>query len=337
MINANITNFISTHTGNFSINIAFADDVEDFALSKITFRAVSGNGTTGLTFGAVLGSDSSYMVPVQVPAGVEGTFSVEITGQVTVSGSSQPVAATVRTFRYDTIFDVVVGFGNLAYTAAGDITQPVGFDEDVLWFDKSDLQFTLVAGSGLYDMEYTLLGDGDSYKVIFSGDRNSWGAFLIDLTGYVVKADDLVREIVNTDPKLVSFNKLQPVIDDLGSPYKTEDGYWNVPIDFAFPVSGFSVDNLIIGVDYSVPVLYQGLTLDVKPSEPPPAYDDAYNFAGSQTIHCVGNWKYLADIISTQARYFWLKFKSDAAEIPEILLRESPSVLDDITPVSVAP
>ena len=97
------------------------------------------------------------------------------------------------------------------------------------------------------------------------------------------------------------------------------------------------MDNLIIGVDYSVPVLYQGLALDVKPSTPPPAYDGEYNFAGSQTIHCVGDWKYLADSFSTQARYFWLKFKSDAAEIPEIGLRESPSVLDDITPVSVAP
>ena len=336
MINANITNFISTHIGNFSINIAFADDVEDFALSDIAFRAVSGNGITGLSF-ALSGSDSDYMVAVTVPNSVDGAFSVEITGQVTVSGSSQNVVATVRTFRYDTIFDVVVGFGNLAYTADGDITLPVGFDEDVLWFDKSDLQFTQVAGSGLYDMEYTLLGDGDNYKVIFSGALNTWGAFLIDLTGDVVKADDLVREIVNTDPKLVSFNKLQPVIDDLGSPYKTEDGYWNVSLDLAFPASGFSVDNLIIGVDYSVPVLYQGLTLDVKPSEPPPVYGAEYNFAESQTIHCVGNWKYLADSFSTQARYFWLKFKSDAAEIPEILLRESPSVLDDITPVSVAP
>ena len=336
MVNANITNYISTHIGNLNINIAFAEDVEDFAVSDITFTPVSGNGTTGLSF-ALSGSDADYMVAVTVPSNVEGTFSAEITGQVTISGLSQDVVATVRTFRYDTIFDVTVGFGNLAYTPNGDITLPVGFDEDVLWFDKSDLQFTAVAGVGLYDMAYALLGDGDNYKVVLSGEMNTWGAFLIDLTGEVVKADDLVREIVNVDPLLVSYNKLQPIIDDLGSPYKTPDGYWNVPIDFAYSVAGFSVDNLIIGVDYSLPVLYQGLTLDVKPTQSPPAYDTEYTFPGSQTIHCVGDWKYLADSFSTQARYFWLKFKSDADEIPEILLRESPSVLDDITPVRVAP
>ena len=335
MINANITNYISTHIGNFNINIAFADDVTNFAVSDITFKAVSGNGITGVSF-ALSGTDADYMVAVTVPTNKGGAFSVDITGQVTVNGSSQAVVATVRTFRYDTIFDVAAGFGNLTYTDDGDITLPITYDEDVLWFDKSDLQFTQIAGAGLYDMEYVLIGDDDSYKAIFSGALNTWGAFLIDITGEVVKADDLVREIVNTDPKLISYNKLQPVIDDLGAPSKTADGYWNVSIDFAFPASGFSVDNLIIGVDYSVPVLYQGLTLDVKPSEPPPAYNAEYNFAGSQTIHCVGDWKYLADSSSTQARYFWLKFKSDAAEIPEIALRESPSVLDDITPVSVS-
>lgn len=336
MVNSNITNFISTHIGNFNINIAFADDVQDFALTDITFTAVSGNGTTGLSF-AFSGADADYMIAVTVPNSVQGTFSAEITGQVTVAGRAQDVVATVRTFRYDTIFDVTVGFGNLTYTADGDITLPVGFDEAVLWFDKTDFQFTKVAGIGLYDMTYTLLGDNDTYKVVFSGSKNTWGAFLIDLTGEVVKADDLVREIVNVNPLLVSYNKLQPIIDDLGAPYKTADGYWNVPIDFTYPVAGFSVDNLIIGVEYSLPVLYQGLTLDVKPTESPPVYDNAYNFAESQTIHCVGNWKYLADSFSTQARYFWLKFKSDTDEIPEILLRESPSVLDDITPVNVAP
>ena len=336
MVNANTTNYISTHIGNFTINIAFEKDVTDFAIGDCTFTAVSGNGTTGLSF-TLSGSGSTYLVNVVVPDDVKGSFSVEITGQVTVDGNAQSVVAAVQTFRYDTIFDVTVEFGHLSYSADGEVILPVEFGENVLWFDKSDLQFTQMVGTRLYDMEYALFGDGDSYKVVFSADENTWGAFLIDLTGDVVKPDGLVREFVSVDPLLVSYNRLKPIIDDLGSPYRTEDGYWNVPIDFVNPVSGFSVDNLIIGVEYSVPILYQGLMLDVKPNDPPPPFSDAYNFAGSQTIHCAGVWKYLADSFSTQARYFWLKFKSDAAEIPEILLRESPSVLDDITPVSVAP
>lgn len=335
MINANITNYINTHIGNFSINIAFAKDVDDFVLGDVSFSAVSGNGITGLSY-ILTGSGSTYLITVSVPANVEGSFSAEITGQVTVDGTAQDVVATVRIFRYDTIFDVAVGFGDLRYSADGDITLPVGFDEAVLWFDKSDLEFEQVAGHDIHEMQYNLLGEDDTYKVNFYPAENTSGAFLVDLTGEVQKADDLVREIVNTDPKFISYNKLQPIINDLGSPYKTADGYWNVGIDFAYPVSGFSVDNLIIGVDYSVPVLYQALTLDVRPSEAPPVFSEEYDFASSQTIHCVGNWKYLADSFSTQGRYFWLKFKSDAEEIPEILLRESPSVLDDITPVSVA-
>ena len=110
---------------------------------------------------------------------------------MTVNGSSQAVVATVQTFKYDTIFDVAAGFGNLTYTDDGDITLPITYDEDVLWFDKSDLQFTQIAGAGLYDMEYVLIGDDDSYKAIFSGALNTWGAFLIDITGEVVKADEL--------------------------------------------------------------------------------------------------------------------------------------------------
>ena len=335
MINANITNYVTTHIGNFNINIAFADDVTDFVLSDISITAASGNGRTGLSF-ALSGSDANYMVAVTVPANKTGSFSVNITGQVTVDSSAQNVVATARTFKYDTVFDIDVGFGVLAYSD-GNITLPVTFDEDVLWFDKSDLEITPAAGTGLYDMEYVLIGKDDDYDVLFFPELNTWGAFLVDVAGEVVKESDLVREIVNTDPLLISYNTLQPVFDNLSSPIKTADDYWNVAIDFAYAVSGFAVDNLILGVEHAVPVLYQAFSLDVKPSEPPPVYDNMYNFAASQTTHCVGDWKYLADSRSTgQARYFWLKFKSDASEIPEIELRESPSVLDDIIPVRVS-
>ncbi len=44
MINANITNYITVHSGTFSINMVFDTNVTDFIKSDITFRAVSGNG-----------------------------------------------------------------------------------------------------------------------------------------------------------------------------------------------------------------------------------------------------------------------------------------------------
>ena len=115
MINGNITNYITVHSGTFSINTVFDTNVMDFTKSDITFRAVSGNGISDLTFSEIIGVGSSYMLTVTVPSGVVGAFSVEIDGQVSVSGESQAVESTSHTFNYDTVPDITTTMKSVDY------------------------------------------------------------------------------------------------------------------------------------------------------------------------------------------------------------------------------
>lgn len=336
-INAVISNEISTHIGNFSVNIAFAKDVTDFDISDVTFTAASGNGVTNINR-TLTGSGATYMVNVSVPADVKGSFSVAITGEVMVDGSAERVVATVKTFRYDTIFDVRTSFLPLRYNDGDDeIILPIQFDEDVLWFDKSDLFVERKAGSEAFLLEHYVRGEDADYEVVYLPARGTWGAIGVDITGEVIKETDLVREIVNVDPVLISYNNLPAVLADVDTPFMSDDGWWNVGLSFEYPVVGFGIHSIITGIEHSQDFIYRGLSMDVKPASVPPSFSDVYPFAEVSGKHCVGDWEYV-DLKSTeQARYFWVKLKAnnsgaESDEVPEILLKDE----NGLRPVSVA-
>ena len=334
-INAVISNEISTHIGNFSVNIAFAKDVTDFDISDVTFTAVSGNGVTNINR-TLSGSGATYMVNVSVPGAVSGSFSVEITGQVMVDGTAERVVATIKTFRYDTIFDVRTAFLPLRYND-DEIILPIQYDEDVLWFDKSDLFVEKRAGTEAYLLEHYVRGVDADYEVVFHPARGTWGAIGVDITGEVIKESDLVREIVSVDPVLISYNNLLPTLADVDTPFMSEDGWWNVGLSFEYPVVGFGIHSIITGIEHSRDFIYRGLSMDVKPENMPPAFSDVYPFAEVSGQHCVGDWEYV-DLMSTeQGRYFWVKLHpnnsgANSDEVPEILLKD----VNGLRPVSVA-
>lgn len=206
MINANITNHNTVHNGTFSINIVFDANVTDFTKSDITFRAVSSNGITGLTFSEITGAGSSYMLTVTVPSGISGAFSVEIDGQVSVSGVSQAVVATSRIFTYDTIPNVTTTMKSVDYQENGEISLQVAFSADVLWFDKTDLRIQRMAGDDPSLMEYYITGSGRDYQVIFLPARGTRGAILVDIAGAVQRPSGLLREIVNITPTMIVYD-----------------------------------------------------------------------------------------------------------------------------------
>lgn len=331
-IKAVISNEVSTHIGNFSVNIAFAKDVTGFEISDVTFTAISGNGVSNITW-SLNGGGTTYMVNVSVPIDVSGSFSVAITGEVMVDGSAERVVATTKTFRYDTIFDVRTAFLPLRYNDVDDeIILPVQFDEDVLWFDKSDLFVERKAGSEAYLLDHYVRGEDANYDVIFLPARGTWGAIGVDITGEVIKETDLVREIVHVDPVLISYNNLPPTLLDVDTPFLSDDGWWNIVLSFEYPVVGFGIHSIITGIEHSQDFIYRGLSMDVKPSSVPPSFSDVYVFGEVSGQHCVGDWEYV-DLKSTeQGRYFWVKLRSDSDEVPEILLKEE----NGLRPVSVA-
>lgn len=336
-INAVISNDVGTHIGSFTVNVAFAEAVTEFTLSDVTFAAVSGNGLTNIKR-VLTGGGATYMVNISVPENVTGAFSVVITGQVMVDGTAVDVVVTAKTFRYDTIFDVKTNFLDLIYNdVENEIVMPIRFGEDVLWFDKSDLFIEKKVGSEAYLLEHYVRGVDADYEVVFIPERGTWGAMCVDITGEVIKEDDLVREIVHVDPLLISYNNLTPTLADVDIPFRSEDGWWNVFLSFESPVVGFGIHSIITGIEHEKDFIYRGLSLDVKPEDMPPAFSDVYPFSEVQGKHCVGDWEYV-DLKSTEAaRYFWVKLLpnndgTDSDEVPEILLKD----VHGLSPVSVS-
>ena len=332
-INAVISNEIATHIGNFNINIAFAKDVDNFVITDFTFTAVSGNGLNNITR-ILTGSGSTYMVNVSVPSNVAGAFSVEITGHVTVDGSPQSVVATAKTFRYDTIFDVRTAFKSLQYNDPEyEIVLPISFDESVLWFDKSDLSIEKKVGSEPYLLEHYVRGKDANYDVVFHPEGGTWGAICVDITGEVIKEEGLLREIINIDPVLISYNHLTPTLANADTPFKSEDGWWNIALEFEHPVLGFGIHSIITGIEHKQTFIYRGQSLDVKPETIPPPFSETYTHEAAQQLHCVGEWVSTNNLKSReQARYFWVKLTSDEDKVPEIFLKD----VHGLSPVSVA-
>ena len=206
MTNANITNHTTVHSGAFSINIVFDKSVTNFTKSDITFRAVSGNGITNLTFAEITGTGTSYMLPVTVPNNVAGAFSVEIDGKVSVSGVSQSVEATPRTFSYDTIPNVTTTMKQVDYQENGEISLRLAFSADVLWLDKTDLRIQRMAGDDPALMDYYIIGSGREYRVVFLPVHGTRGAILVDIQGAVQKTSGLIREIANITPTMIVYD-----------------------------------------------------------------------------------------------------------------------------------
>ena len=224
----------------------------------------------------------------------------------------------------------------------GEIKLPIMFDHDVIWFEKSDLTITKVSGSDPTKMihcinnkvENGIIRD-DKYKGVFLPAHGTAGAIFVDITGEVIKKANLVGELVSIDPVLISYNRLPVAIKDMATPYKTSDGWWNVFIEFEYPVVGFGIHTVLTGINHRQDFIYRGMSLDVRPPEPPPPFSAEYSYVAAQTFHCVGDWATVDLQSDVQAKFFWLKLNADDDIMPEVLLKD-PQVLEYLTPVSVA-
>ena len=335
MVDANITNHTEIHVYDFTYYVLFADNVTGFTDSNITTMAVDGNGITNVMFSAVMGTGALYSVSVSLPADRVGSFSIELSGQVDVSGQMQDINATTQTFSYDTVTHVAATFDrdNIRYNDDGSIELPVIFGEDVQWFDKTDLQLEYATGDDPQRLQHYIRGAGANYDVVFVPGAGTAGAVVVKLSGIVRKASDLVREMVSTTPVLIAYNNLVPAISDITTPYKTEDGYWNTIVTFETPVQNLSVDDMILGINTSAKLMYVGLTLDVMPafvgiaSNEMLLIGDEYDPTLWPSTHYIGQWQYIGtNRTMQQGRYFYIKFISDDVEMPKIALHEEARV-----------
>ena len=234
-------------------------------------------------------------------------------------------------------------FGKLSYFRGREIALPIVFGGDVIWFEKTDLTITKVSGSEPAKMCYCVnnkVENGiirdDKYKVIFLPAHGTAGAIFVDITGEVIKKANLVGEFAIVDPVLISYNRLPVAIKDMSTPDKTSDGWWNIFIEFEYPVIGFGIHSILTGINHTQDFIYRGMSLDVPPPDPPPPFSAEYSYAAAQAYHCVGDWATTDLKSDVQAKYFWVKLNADSDIMPEISLKV-PDIFEHLTPVSVAP
>ena len=321
MITANLTTHDVVFIGNFKIAIAFDQDVTGFSVSDLNIGGtVTGNGITGITT-ALTGADKNYTLSVMLPEGKQGSFSVDISGQVMVDNQAQDVVADPITVHYDTVRETTATFGELRYQNAEELSLRIIFDESVFWFDKTDLMLTQIAGDTIFSLNHNLIGKENDYRVIFRPAQNTAGAFKVDITGKMLKTQSSVREVPSVTPKLVVYNNIMPVLVDIGTPEQIAPYTWNTCLAFNVPIVGLAVDDFIYGVQRAgTPALYRAVSLDVKPPPLP--------LVGEDNVHlnaCIGDWVYEENNHNSQvqSKYWTLRFKTPVEEIktPEIFLK----------------
>ena len=322
MINANITNHIDTHIGSFPINITFAQPVTDFTPADITLTAQNGNGLTAITH-TLTGTDATYILSVNVPPNVEGAFTLAITGTVNINGTSHNVIATPRIFRYDTVFNVPITFGDPQYnTATPQIVLPISFGENVLWFDKFDLHIQHLAGAPAHHMHYYVRGQNANYEAVFTPATDTWGAITVDITGEVAKEANLVREIVNTPD---AHHIQHPQAHNRQHRHTLQNRRRLVEHRHNVHTSHHRLRHTHPHhrhrLSASIHISRHSIRRAIQRTATPFSTD--YDYVQAQRQHCVGDWISVDLQSEEQARYFWVKLKSTSPHTPEIRIRQS--------------
>ena len=277
MANASITAPSGTQTGNFNVIVTFGTAVTGFAKADITLTARTENGTANVSF-SVMGSGTTYNLPFTLPSNVEGSFSIDITGNVTVSGTEESVTASPLVVIYDTTVNVTATFGTVAYQANGVIEVPITFAEKVIAPATSIFELSHVSGDGLEGMAYHLIGKNTAFTLVVDVPPNRKGSFAVDITGDVFKVSTSVWDNVVITPKTVVYDTTVPMLKnyDIPSTYKADERFdvvieFNVPVTFAPPLTGGTyLDHFIFeGADLGTPNLYRS-TRSTYPTLPLP-------------------------------------------------------------------
>lgn len=254
-VNFVITPPSGTQAGNFNVVVISDVAISDFDETNVSIDttgiASAGNGITGVEV-LVTGMSDSYNIYFTLPDDVRGSFYIRLTGQVTPSSSNQQETITANSVlvSYDNVSSVASGFGALTHHSVDfQIDCPINFLEDVLYFSKTDCDLTKFFGSDIFDFDYYFLGELRSFLLSVRPQPGRLGAFILDITGDVLKSQTQTRDNVTITPILVPYNSRTPRIIDYESPAELEAGTWDVRLELDIADVGLDTDNLLyVGV-----------------------------------------------------------------------------------------
>lgn len=314
-----------THTinGNFNAQIALGAAVHGLTKTDITLTTLAGDGITGIDF-EVLGVSSNYQLVFTLPDGASGRFRIAITGMVTIIGESQmrTVDANTADISYDTITSIAATFGTVLYPTRNEVRVPITLGEDVSHFAKTDCEIRNLAGDAMFDAEYWLVSTSNrDFLLIFEIPDNRIGVFSVDITGYVWKTSNTIRDDVVVTEKIVPFNTTVPQIIDFDAPDELTAGVWDYFIELNSPMTGVGRNEFTYqGDNPGTPDIYLASDLDIKPNLPAEPTDP------NTPPDCFEGWRLDSTGDSTQAaKYVLLRFPdvpSTASGPLEIGLRE---------------
>ena len=256
-----------------------------------------------------MGSGTTYTLSWTLPSDREGSFTIDITGNVTVSGTETSVTASPLTIVYDTTANVTATFGTVVYQENGVIEVPITFAEKVIapatsifTLEKADPE-----GDDINGMTYRLIGKDTAFTLIVAVPENRKGSFSIDITGDVMKVSTGVWDNVVITPKTVDYDTRVPMIQnyDIPSTYTIGQRFdvvmeFNVPVTFNDPTdihedATYLDFFLFEGADLGTPNLFRSVR-DTFPTLPLPS-----------DLQADTNWTQ-ADLQSVAANIFVLRW-----------------------------
>ena len=344
-VNANLTGHIGTKIGTFQIMLSVAHEVTDLSESDIDITAVGGNGITNVSF-TLSGTGLAYILTFTIPDSVEGSFSIDVTGQVTLYGVSVDVIVDAVTVAYDTITEVQIDSSNIAYVENDlgeyQIEVDVVFEEALIFLYKENFTLEVISGDRLDDIEYYLIGSGADYKLIFVPKKDISGVFEIGFIGEVTKENGLVMEEVVFANIQVQYNTKIPNLIDYEIPASVIEGVWDVYFEYDEEITGVNIDKFIQeGANLFAPAIYRYIgsgVIDIHASPTPQTASDVNSISdlndvegdwvkldidsgvspNENEISSAANADFEDDGNTTPSRYFLLRFVNTQSHIDSI-------------------
>ena len=312
-ITANIApNISTTQTGNFRFAIVFTLsatqilDKTSFTLSNIT---ISDNDD--ITVRLINVSSNTAFIAVEVDDESSGSFTVDVTGNVTVNRTTETLSGTTKTINYSTVSNIQSTFGIIEYTEDGMITVPVSFGESVKSLSKTDFEMTRISGDDISCLIHWLTGTAASYEMNFIPDVDTVGSFILDIFGVITTVDDMEREEITVTPITVTYDRRIPeAIMEIPEPLS--QGRWVTYLEFnkftndEVSIVGLSASDFIIdGVENAVIThIYRAVSITSKPT------DQQYHTLTDTSIWVAEN---INTATTAKGRYFVIVF-----DIPEV-------------------
>ena len=263
-ISANITGNIGIKTGNFSLAVALFEVATGFSAANVMI----GGSSSGVTF-TVTGEGKDYHVNITLPLDTDlSSFTVGLTGNVMVSGSSEDIFAIQKVVNYDTQSTISAVLGDPEYTEFEEnllIKVPVAFASEevghtsIVGLDKTDFGLHRLLGDEIFDFDYYITGSDLEYQLNIIPSMEKYGAFSVDIVGHVLKADGITNEVVLNHAIILYYDTRTPNLVDFDMPDKITSGIVDIYLEFDLNSTGLSVDDFIYeGFEFPyAPVIYR--------------------------------------------------------------------------------